>query len=184
MLRRLLAAAVAVLSLLVPASTALASGADVIRDCAHNGRLTKTYTQKEYHDALAHIPADVDEYTDCRSVIRRAELSLGSGSSGGGGGGTAAGGQGTSQNPFAGANPQEVARAQQEIAAARKAGGANQRIAGSDVTPGALAYHQIRSVSKLPTPLLILVILIVLGAAGLSANLFRSRRDDAGHPGA
>lgn len=182
MLRRLLAAAVAVLSLLVPASTALASGADVIRDCAHNGRLTKTYTQKEYHDALAHIPADVDEYTDCRSVIRRAELSLGSGSSGGGG--AAGGGQGTSQNPFAGADPQAVARAQQEIAAARKAGGARQRIAGSDVTPGALAYHQIRSVSKLPTPLLILVILIVLGAAGLSANLFRSRRDDAGHLGA
>jgi hypothetical protein len=174
MLRRLTAAAAVALCTLVPASAAQASGADVIKDCVQNGRLTKVYTQKEYRDALAHIPSDVDEYTNCRSVIRRAELGLGSGG----------GGQGTSQNPFAGATPEEVARAQGDIAAARKSGVAQQRIGGGLVTPGALSYRQVRAVSKLPTPLLVLVILIVLGAAGLSYNLFRSRREHPGDPGA
>jgi hypothetical protein len=169
------AAAVAVCTLL-PAPAAFASGADVIKDCVQNGRLTKVYTQKEYHDALAHIPSDVDEYTNCRSLIRHAELGLG---------GSSGGGQGTSQNPFAGATPEEVTRAQGDIAAARKSGPAQQRIGGDLVTPGALAYRQVRAVSKLPTPLIVLVVLIVLGAAGLSANLLRSRRGHAGDdPGA
>ena len=163
------AAAVAVCTLL-PAPAAFASGADVIKDCVQNGRLTKVYTQKDYHDALAHIPSDVDEYTNCRSLIRHAELGLGGSS----------GGQGTSQNPFAGATPEEVSRAQGDIAAARKGGPAQQRVGRELVTPGALSYRQVRAVSKLPTPLIVLVVLIVLGAAGLSANLLRSRRGHAG----
>ena len=71
----------AVLVLGLPAA-AHASGADVIRDCAQDGKLDKTYTQKELQDANANLPSDIDEYTDCRSVIRAA-LHGGSGNPGG-----------------------------------------------------------------------------------------------------
>jgi hypothetical protein len=66
-------ALIAVLLLGVPAA-AHASGSDVIRDCAQDGQLNKHYTQKELRDALNNLPSDIDEYTDCRSVIRAALL--------------------------------------------------------------------------------------------------------------
>jgi len=72
---------IAVLLLGLPAA-AHASGSDVIRDCADDGKLDKPYTQKELTDALNNLPSDIDEYTDCRSVIRSA-MHGGSGNPGG-----------------------------------------------------------------------------------------------------
>jgi hypothetical protein len=181
MLRRLLAAAALSVCLLVPSGSALASGADVLKDCSNNGRLSKTYTQKEYRQALAQMPTDLREYSDCADIIRRAELGLAGGGSGGGGSGNTGA---NAQNPFAGATPQEVARAQRDIAKARKTGGAKQRIGTANATPGTLAYRQIRSVSKLPAPLLVLVVLILLGAAGLASYLVHGRRGRSADPGA
>jgi hypothetical protein len=180
MLRRLLAAAVLSFCLLVPAGSALASGADVLKDCNNNGHLTKTYTQKELHQALAQMPADLREYSDCANIIRQAELGL----SGGPGGGSSANPQANAQNPFAGATPQEIARAQRDITKARKSGGAAQRVGTASATPGTLAYHQVKSVSKLPLPLLILVVLILLGAGGLASYLVHERRGRPADPGA
>jgi hypothetical protein len=71
---------IAVLLLGLPAA-ARASGADVIRDCAQDGKLDKQYSQKELQEAEAKLPSDIDEYTDCRQVIR-AQMNGGSGSSG------------------------------------------------------------------------------------------------------
>jgi hypothetical protein len=86
------------LLLLVAPAAARASGADVIKDCTDGG-LTKTYPQRDYRAALANMPTDVDEYTDCRDAIRRAYLAgaagggkSSSGGSGGGGGSTGGGG--------------------------------------------------------------------------------------------
>jgi hypothetical protein len=72
---------IAVLLLGLPAA-ARASGADVIRDCADDGKLDKQYTQKELRDADRNLPSDIDEYTDCRSAIRAA-MHGGSGNPGG-----------------------------------------------------------------------------------------------------
>ena len=74
-------ALIAVLLLGLPAA-AHASGADVIRDCADDGKLDKHYSQKDLQDAQRNLPSDIDEYTDCRSVIRAA-LHGGSGNPGG-----------------------------------------------------------------------------------------------------
>ena len=74
-------ALIAVLLLGLPAA-AHASGSDVIRDCADDGKLDKQYSQKELQSAERNLPSDIDEYTDCRSVIRAA-LHGGSGSTGG-----------------------------------------------------------------------------------------------------
>src|SRR5206468_12462515 len=81
---------------LLPSASALASGSAVIRDCTDDGRLEGHYSQRDLRDALASIPSDVDEYTNCRDVIRRAAFN-GAGGSGGGGagrGGRGAGGSG------------------------------------------------------------------------------------------
>jgi hypothetical protein len=72
---------IAVLVLGLPAA-AHASGSDVIRDCAQDGKLDKHYSQQELRDAYNNLPSDIDEYTDCRSVIR-ASMGIGSGNNGG-----------------------------------------------------------------------------------------------------
>jgi hypothetical protein len=82
---------VVVLSALLAAGDAGASGGDVIDDCTKHGTLTKRYSQRDYRQALSDLPADVDEYGDCRDVIRNAQVA---GASNRGGGG-AAGGAGT-----------------------------------------------------------------------------------------
>ena len=173
MLRRLLTPAVIASSLLLPATPALASGADVIRDCNDHGHLTKEYSQKEYRDALAQMPADIKQYTDCEGLIRRAQRgdipssdpSL------------------NTSNPFGSAPPNEVAQAKKDIAVARKSGGTPQRVAGDLVYPGALSFTKASAaVSDLPTPLLVLIGLIIAGALAAAVQLYRSRRH--GHGGA
>ncbi len=89
-MRRVLPLIVAVAALL-PAAAAHASGAAVIRDCTLDGKLDKSYSQKELRQALASIPSDVDEYTDCRDVIRAAQLAAATGGGSNGGSGTSGG---------------------------------------------------------------------------------------------
>src|SRR5829696_1345805 len=85
------------LALLAPA-LAHAGGDDVIRDCTSNGALTKKYSDRDYKRALSDLPADVDEYGDCRQIIREAQLAgarergSATGVAGGGGGGGGLGG--------------------------------------------------------------------------------------------
>jgi hypothetical protein len=61
-------------ALLVAAPSAHAGSRDVIRDCSEDGTLDKRYSQRELSGALDTLPSDLDEYTDCRGVIRRAQL--------------------------------------------------------------------------------------------------------------
>ena len=51
-----------------------ASAASVIRDCSEDGVLNGNYSQSELDGALEQLPSDLDEYTDCRAVIRSAQL--------------------------------------------------------------------------------------------------------------
>src|SRR3954468_21778865 len=92
-MRRLLPLLIALF--LLPTAAAFASGGKVIRDCTDDGRLQGHYSQKDLRDALSSMPSDIDEYTDCRDVIRRAAFG-GAGSSGGGKGGSGGGGGGNS----------------------------------------------------------------------------------------
>jgi len=168
MLRRLLTPAVIALCLLLPACPAFASGSDVIIDCNDHGHLTKTYSQKEYRQALAEMPADVRQYTDCEAIIRRAQL----------GEPPTTDPAANAGNPTGSASPEEVAAVDQAIAQAKKTGGAGQKIAGDVVYPGSLAYTKVSAaVSELPTPLLVLVGLIVLAALALLIPKLRRRGD-------
>ena len=68
-----LAAFLAILLGLATAARA-ASPTSVISDCSEDGVLNGNYSQSELDRALEQLPSDLDEYTDCRSVIRRAQL--------------------------------------------------------------------------------------------------------------
>lgn len=59
-------------ALAVPA--AAASRNPAVSDCVANARLTRTYTVSELQNALATMPTDVKQYTDCYDVIDRALL--------------------------------------------------------------------------------------------------------------
>jgi hypothetical protein len=149
---------------IVPAAAAHASAASVIRDCTDDGVLQGTYSQKELRGALANLPSDVDEYTNCREIIRAAQLAGGGGTTGGGGGGATGSGGGSTTAPtgsspgafggFSGfsADPTKGATKQERrvLAAAQSA----------PIDPAATAMAS----SVLPTPL---VIALALGALGL-----------------
>ena len=126
MLRALLVLAL----MLVAAPAALADTRDdIIRDCNDDGRLDGDYTPSQIRDARKHIPADVDQYSDCRDVLTRALGGTGKsnvggatgGGSGGGtsGGGSSGGGSAAPATPLTPAGPED----EQAIAGAAADGG-------------------------------------------------------------
>ena len=127
---RTLPALLAVLLLGAPAA-AQASGNDVIRDCAQDGQLNKHYSQKDLQSAYNNLPSDIDEYTDCRQVIRAA---MGGGN--GNTGGAPPNGIMTPSGAIAG-SPQDVQALNQITAKAAKRGHAPTiAIAGQRIEPG------------------------------------------------
>lgn len=157
---------------LLPTAQAGASGRDVLKDCSTNGRLTKKYSQAEYRDALANIPSDLNEYTDCRDRIRAAQLGLsGAGNDPSGGLPTTPEGNRAARDPFAGASEGERLQVMKDVAAARLNGRSGQRVANDVVIPGALANQNLSSVSKLPMPLAVLALLIAVAAVSLLTYL-------------
>jgi hypothetical protein len=187
---RIVTALALLLALAVPA-LAHASGSAVIRECT-NGSIKPGHSQKDFADALANLPADVDEYTDCRDQIRRAQLSGSGTSSGGGtGGGTSGGAGGTGgtgggtaggagngdtgtaapgADPLGNATPQERASFQKAI----DTGSAPIQLDGTPVSPNTLGGAKSSGVTDLPTPLLVMLALLAIG--GLGAAGFGTRR--------
>jgi hypothetical protein len=170
--------------------------------------LNKTYTSKELADALAHLPADIDEYSDCRNVLRRAQLaaipagnrSAGGNSTSGGsstasraGGGTTGGGTGggmasrASGGTSGGGMASRAGGGTSGGGTASRAGGGT---SGHDGSPPAVLDGRPVSASRpggtglgdLPTPLLVLLALLAvagLAAAGLGTRrLLHGRRRD------
>jgi hypothetical protein len=63
----------------VPAGNALASGEPtikdtIIKDCTYNGVIDGKYSASDLKNALNNMPADADQYGDCRSLINEALL--------------------------------------------------------------------------------------------------------------
>jgi hypothetical protein len=154
-------------------SGALASGKQVIRDCTDDGQLSRSYSQQDYRDALANLPTDVDEYTDCRDVIRHAQLGgaggdRNGGSGGAGGGGFGGSGGGPTATP---GSPQE----QSDLANARNGSDSSPiTVGGRTVTPGGARFTASDVHNSLPTP--ILVALIMLGAGAIAGGGWAARR--------
>ena len=97
-MRHLIAPALLLLALSLPAA-AQASPDAVVRDCAKDGSVDGKYSDSDKRAALKRIPADLDEYSDCRSAISgsigaggpKAGTSKADGSGGGAAGGDSGG---------------------------------------------------------------------------------------------
>ena len=196
---------VVVLSALLLAGDAGASGGDVIDDCTQHGALTKHYSQLDYRQALAQLPADVDEYGNCREVIRNAQVAGAANRGGGGGGGaagfrtpstagatTASGTGGTSAGHVGGGkgddptavdptnpgndNPTNTDENRALIEATRNGGGPV-KVGRDAIQPGA---QNSSFVQNLPAPLIAVLALLGVGAlTGGVLAVWRRLRSDA-----
>jgi len=191
-IRRLLL--LTLLALLAAAAPVSASGLDVIRDCTDDEVMSKTYTQKEYRDALRQFAADGDQYGNCRDVIRRAQaaaaaaMQKAAGGTDNDAGGAAAG----AAPPSGGAGAIGSAPAPEQLRSAttaeRKAvESARATPAGADSIDDAAidaakvgTAPGVSSAADLPTPLVIMLALLLAGAlavAGLRVRrLVNARR--------
>ena len=177
--------------LLAPALARADAGDAVIKDCTRNGTLTKKYSQKAYQEALAELPADVDEYGDCRNIIQNAELADAAGGENGAGGlsgtfspplGGPTGGASTTSSSGGrsnagthGTDPTAVNPTTPEENAAlinaTQDGGGPVHVGKDAIQPGA---QNSSFTNHLPTP--VLGVLALLGTAALTAGALALRR--------
>jgi hypothetical protein len=165
---------VMVLTLLVAAPAALAgTRADIIRDCGDDGRLDGSYTPSEIRDARNNLPADQDQYTDCRDVLNRALGGTGDKGLGDGSGGGALGGGGSDRprEPLTPSGPEEQAALDKSIGG----GGAPVQVGDSTVVPGAAGFGADAARNSIPATLLAVLILLGLAAVAGAVPYVRRR---------
>jgi len=195
MRRLILLTMLALLAVAATSSSALGSGLDVIRDCTDDEVMSKTYTQKEYRAALRELAGDSDQYGNCRSVIQRAQAAAAAGkkkSGAGGDAGSGAAGAPAGGGPSGGAGAIGSAPAAEQLEQASAA----ERKAVEDArsaAPGAVSLDDaavdtakvgtapgVSQSADLPTPLLLMLALLLAGAlavAGLRVRrLVNARR--------
>jgi hypothetical protein len=177
MLRKALVVGCLLLGLAAPAALG-ASTTQILRDCADDGVLQGTYTPSELRKARQHIPADTDQYTDCRDVIARAAARSvrdrdrgDSGGAGGAGGGGSGKSRSDSGAPIIPSNDAD----QKDLDDAYKRGFEPQRVGELDITPGSAGLSATAARHDLPTSLI--VVLALLGVTALAALLSRLPRD-------
>ena len=161
-LASLLAAVAAVATF---ASSAQASYEELLRDaCGRDGKVNGTYSQEDFRKALANIPADADQYSNCRAIIRAAQLAAASGASGDtGDSGASTLSPSTARDSVAEAAPEDKAAVEE---AAKASEGAPVKLGESTVSPASYgAGRQVAAgISELPTPLKAALGLLAVGA--------------------
>jgi hypothetical protein len=168
----------ALLGILVMPAAAQASP---VSDCAGDGDLDKQYSNAQLRNALDHIPGDLDEYSNCREVIKGA-ISSGSDkrndrsgdSSGGGGGGSSSSGSGGG----AVSAEEQQARANDnsdlEVITGDKNARPRVNVGGQEVEPGGNGLFDLASASnELPLPLLLA--LVGIGLLAIAGGLVALR---------
>jgi hypothetical protein len=158
----LLAALLIVLSL---AASASASSTRKILETCSEGRVPSGYSQQAYDQALKHMPPELSEYSDCPSLIHKAQLAAAAGDHGAGGLGGGPGGSGAAA--IAPPTPAE----QHALESVTHHGAAPVEVGGEAIDPGVVHVDIASALSTLPTPLLALLAfllactLLILGRA-------------------
>lgn len=163
---------VVALCALVLAPAAQADYHQAIRDCNLDGRLHHQYSQSDIRQAISHLPTDVNEYSDCLSVLRSALT-------GGDGSGNPSGGALTTNNPAMITPSGAIAGSGQDLNALNALRGSKPpaiTIGGQAITPGAGGIFKLASRTAENTlPLPLLLSLLALAAMGALAGLLSLR---------
>lgn len=138
-------------------------GEKIILRCTH-GESLSGFSQSAYRQALKELSADTEEYSNCSSLIRRAQEAA----AGGRGSGTAGGGGA----PVAIAATRAEQRA---IAHAQHAAPGPVKLRGGAIHPGVIHANIASAFSTLPTPLLATVAFVLLCLALLAGGAVRKR---------
>jgi hypothetical protein len=163
--------ALSLVALALP-TLAHASPNAVIRDCADDGTLQGKYSNGDLRRAQQTLPADLDEYSDCREVIGAA-ITSGPGGKGGRGRGRGGGGPALS----AAAKRRGDARDRAALAAITRG---DKRpalgIGGKTIKPGPNGLFDVPSASSgLPLPLILALVGVGLLATGGLFYVLRRR---------
>ena len=167
-LRMPVALALAVLACLALAAPAAGSAQDVIRDCSEDGVLNHHYSHSELTKALDKLPSDLDEYTDCRAVIRSAQLRAAGGRKGGGPAGVDTGAPVSADE-------------QRKVDHAADAGPVD--IGGKSIVPGARGAPFKAAGFGTDLPPLVLAVLVALCLAMLAGGVIAIQRPRPGFAG-
>jgi hypothetical protein len=169
-LRSAAQAALFLTAILAAASLAIAPparadiGETIILRCTHRESLSG-FSQSAYRQALKELNADTEEYSNCSSLIRRAQEA-------------AAAGRGSAGATGAGAEPVEIAATpaeQRAIAHAQVAGPGPVKLGGGVIHPGVIHANIASAFSSMPTPLLATIGFVILCLALLAGGAVRKR---------
>ena len=158
--------ALAVLALPAPA---FASADEVVRDCARDGKLDRHYSNAELRRARNNLPADLDEYSDCRDVIANAikgGSDLGGGSGSPGIGATDPAGEAVAQ-----------ASDQADLAALADSGEKPKvDVGGTSLAPDSSGFFNLGgAANQVPLPLVLAVLLLSALAVASGIGALRER---------
>lgn len=170
----------AVLALAAPA--AFANYHDAIRDCNDDGVLQGQYSAHEIRQAIRHLPSSLEEYSDCRDVLRAYLANLHKPNRGRGSHPvpeappnpaytTPSGAVASSQRDFDALKAEQKAQSETDRAPAVKVG-------GHEISPGTagLATAAARTTpNELPLPVLLTLAGLAAIAALAAALLLRQR---------
>ncbi len=156
---------VVLVALVSPAGLAPAASADtgtkIIERCTH-GQSLGGFSQQDYRRALQELPTEVEEYSDCANLIRRAQLAAAGGGAGAGG----AGGAGNA--PLI---PTLLSAAERSaLNKVPKSGAAPLRVGGQVVHPGVVHADIASAFSSLPDPLLAVLAFLLACALALGGR--------------
>ena len=170
------------LTLLAALALPAAASANPVSDCAGDGDLDRRYSNSQLRRALDNIPGDLDEYSNCREVIKGAissgsdkrNDSSGDGSGGGGGGGSTGGGGG--ESAISGDDQQAQANDNAKLDAITGDPDAKPEVnvGGEQLQPGADGLFDLASASN-SVPMPLLLALITLGVLALAGALVALR---------
>lgn len=178
----LLALALTVAGAISPAASSADVGMQIVERCGHSQSIAG-YTVKQYRRALQEMETEVIEYSDCAELINKAELAAASahrsihtgdgpssgtgGSLGSGVGGEVSGGQAVEPTPAE----------QKTLEAVRDRSASPVRLAGNGETvlPGVVHPNLASATSDLPTPVLVMIALVLAGLLLLACLEIRKR---------
>ena len=156
---RLPAVSLAALALMLSTAPAAFAdvGATIIERCTH-GQSLSGFTQHDYARALQELPTEVQEYSDCANLIRRAQLAA----AGGGGGAS------TSAIPLTPAERSALSRV-------LKRGSPPVQVEGQLVRPGVIHADFASALNSLPAPLLAILAFLLACALLVAGGGLRNR---------